>query len=111
MITVDGAPTPAQAWLLDLFDWLDRRTYVLDGISGTPCHRTLTSPWLHGRCFHSLYHEPDTAGRQTLFYRDLRARLGDDWSSDLTHSERVIGIALELGYEAPAHPLQEVAGG
>ncbi len=82
----------------DVFAFLDGKTYALDGISGTFRHSAQMDGW--GIVRERLDHEPDAEGRSTEAYRQVKRRLKDDWSTDLTDAiERYCAIALELGYQ------------
>ncbi len=74
-------------------DHINGQAYVLDGIDGvikvdyTRKHDTRIS------------HEATKRGRATQAYQETKRQLGDDWSSDLTNSERVVDIMIELGVD------------
>lgn len=69
-----------------IFAFLDSKPYTLDGVHGRFS--------LEGS---SLYHRP--TNRRSETYRKIKAQLGDDWDTDLTASERIVPIAIELGFK------------
>lgn len=69
---------------------MNEKTYTLDGIHGTIKVETWS-----GRT--KVSHEPSKKGQKTNAYNDIRRQLGDDWSTDLTYSERFGEIAYGLG--------------
>ena len=73
-----------------IFSFLRGKHYSLSGVSGV---------FQHDDANGHLLHIPDAAGRKSQTYRDLRRRLGDDWETDMTYSERIGDIALELGFD------------
>lgn len=73
-----------------IFSFLHGKPYALSGVSGV-----FRNDAANGH----LLHIPDAAGRNSQTYRDLRRKLGDDWETDMTCSERIGDIALELGFD------------
>lgn len=69
--------------------------YTLDGIHG----RIKVETW-GGRT--TISHEPSPQGKRTDAYQKMRAQLRDDWSTDLTWSERLGSIMYELGIRFPS---------
>lgn len=68
---------------------IDGREYILDGIHGTiqvDLHPYNTR----------VMHEPSKLGKETEAYQATRRVLRDEWSTDLSQSERVVTIAYEL---------------
>lgn len=74
----------------EALDAMDGRTYTLDGI-----HGTIKVSRFNGRT--SIYHHPSARGMKTEAYRETKHKLGDDWSTDLSQSERFGDIAHDLG--------------
>jgi len=85
-----------------ILQFLDGKVYVLDGVSGVFRHRVSHARFPYEHEVEQLFHEPDAAGRRTETYQRIKRMLGDDHDTDMTNSERVVDIALELGYEEPA---------
>lgn len=82
-----------------VFEFLDAKHYILDGVSGVFHHRIWTAryPYLHKR--EELAHEADDEGLCSEAYRKTKRELGDDWSSDLTNAiDLYCDIAAKLGY-------------
>ena len=76
----------------EVFAFLHARCYVLDGVHGRFRH---TGEWPYER----LMHEASDLGKTTPRYREVRARLKDEWTADLSGDlERCSDIALRLGY-------------
>lgn len=63
--------------------------YVLDGIHG---QLKDDSRKLETR----LIHEPSKRGKRTRAYQETKAKLHDDWMTDLSQSERAAQIAVEI---------------
>ena len=83
----------------DIFEYLDNKSYTLDGISGRfqHCARTL----IGGHIAHTLHHEPDAIGKLSEEYMTIKRELKDDWSTDITQDiEHYCSIAIELGFDA-----------
>lgn len=82
-----------------LFEWLNGKSYKLDGMSGKFEHQHHYSPY-YGRVCEELYFNIDAKGRKTEQYQKTRRELGDDWSRCLTQDiETYCEIARSLGYE------------
>ena len=91
----------ARIQVFDVWDFLDGKHYVLDGISGT--FSFVLTRGRNGMLYADLYHTPDKKGRESSSYREKRARYGDDWDTCLTDDiEGYCAIARELGYQEPA---------
>lgn len=82
-----------------IFEFLDGKEYVLAGVSGVFRHRVSRALYPYEHTVEQLFHEPDAAGRQTETYQRIKRELGDDHDTDMTNSERVVEIAIELGYD------------
>lgn len=80
--------------IAEAFEALDGKAYTLDGIHGHFKNETF-------RGEARIAHYPSKKGQQTKEYRELRTRLGDDWSSDLSQSERLGEIMWECGIRFP----------
>lgn len=75
-------------WQLVL-EALDGQHVELDGVSGTIR--------LEGRSpYQRVVHHADARGRQSAEYRRVKRELHDDWSTDLTDSDRLVGIACSV---------------
>lgn len=74
----------------EALDVMDGRTYTLDGI-----HGTIKVERFNGMT--TISHRPSKKGQNTEAYRETRRKLGDDWSTDLSQSERFGEIAHDLG--------------
>lgn len=80
-------------------EFLDGRKYTLDGIEGVVRAReSIRGSYYGGGTEVRIYHEATPKGRKSEAYRQLRQQLHDDWSTELTHSERLIEIAEKLGF-------------
>ncbi|MCU0551885.1 MAG: hypothetical protein MUC48_21305 [Leptolyngbya sp. Prado105] len=82
--------------MAELFEFLNGKVYVLDGIPGILQHSIcrVKSPRIEYRDY--LYHVPDSTHPG---YLQAKRNLGNDWSTDLTGSiETVCAIAADLGY-------------
>ena len=79
----------------EIFEFLDGREYTLDGVHGHFRYRVL------GRLTtkHELAHIPSDQGRESEAYLEVKRKLGDDWTTDLSNSLRHCEIAIELGYQ------------
>ena len=69
---------------------VDGQTVKLDGIRGVI--RVDVSGG-----YTRVWHEPDAAGKRTEAYRKVRAELRDDWSTDLSWSERLVDVMTDCG--------------
>lgn len=76
-----------------IYRFLNGKVYNLDGVQGIFYYRPIES---FGR--DTIEHQPTPVGKQSAHYAEVKRQLRDDWSSDLTHSERVADIAVALGY-------------
>jgi hypothetical protein len=76
------------------YDAINGKAYTLDGI-----HGHIKVEHFAGRL--SISHNPSKKGKETDAYQKMRAQLRDDWSSDLTNSERLGTIMWELGIRFP----------
>ena len=84
-----------------MIDWtdavsrIDGKRYKLDDVDGTlhvyPSRRGYMP---------SVYHEASKIGRRSKAYRTIRRELGDDYDSDITQSERLVDIILEIAPDA-----------
>ncbi len=79
-----------------LFRALDGRRYTLDGISGVLSYETFIAVYPYKHVDHSFHHTADATGRRSEEYLKVRKILRDDWSTDLTNSERLGEIARKL---------------
>jgi hypothetical protein len=70
--------------------FIDGKRVILDGIEGT-------LQVLGSRPYRRFYHQPTAKGRTTEVYRLLKQKFRDDWSSDLTNSDRLVEIMSKLG--------------
>lgn len=82
-----------------LFEALDGRHYTLDGISGVIKHETISARYPYAHVDHTLSHRADAKGMRSPKYIELRRKLHDDWSTDLTNSDRLVDIAKRLGVD------------
>lgn len=85
----------------DVLEFMDGKSYVLDGISGVfkySKRNLLSGDFGTVSLRYELVHEADEIGRQNDAYRQVRRMLGDDYVTDMTWSERLVDIAVELGY-------------
>lgn len=57
--------------------------------------RDATYPYTHR--VREISAEPTEQGRRTAAYREQRSRLGDDWLSDFTASERLLEVLQLAG--------------
>jgi hypothetical protein len=81
-----------------VFEFLNGKTYKLDGVSGKFEHKAYTDRL--GLLRQELYHNPDKRGQRTRYYEEKRRLLGDDWSTCLTQNiDGYCDIAIELGYK------------
>lgn len=86
------------------YEAIDGKAYTLDGIHGhiKVTHTPLPSAYADQRRWTtSISHNPSKKGMETDAYQKTRAQLRDDWSSDLTNSERLGTIMWELGIRFP----------
>lgn len=70
-------------------DAIDGRTFTLDGVSGTL--RVYRTP--HAR---RITHEANARGKRSRAYRETKAKLRDDYDTELTWSERIVTIAYRI---------------
>lgn len=85
--------------MTDLFTFLDGRTYTHNGIEGTFRHVVRDAIYPYPHTVQRLVHEPTAKGKASDAYRAEKARMGDDWDTDLTDAfDTVAAIALEFGY-------------
>lgn len=80
----------------EALDAIDGKEYTLDGVHGrfkvdrSRAHDTRVT------------HEPSARGRRSEAYLETKRELRDDWSSDLTNTERLADIASEfVRWEGP----------
>lgn len=91
-----------------LFQRMDGRTLTIDGISGAFVYvpeSTINSPYYGRRSEPSgLEWHPDAKGKRTEAYREQRRKLGDDWFSIVTNSDRLFEYVakLRIDYDAIA---------
>jgi hypothetical protein len=76
----------------EALDAIDGRRYKLDGVWG----EFRLEIDARGYC-RRVTHEATREGKASETYRETRRKLGDDWVSDLTWSERLPAIMDELG--------------
>lgn len=82
----------------EVFEFLHGRPVTIDGVPGRLRHEVFVDRF--GLTVERLMHDATGAGRRSSAYRSLRARLGDDYSTDLTASlERYCAIAEALGFK------------
>jgi hypothetical protein len=67
---------------------------TLDGVSGTI---KVSYPYRQYPREAHVSHEPDARGKRSEAYLETKRELRDDWSTDLTHSERLVDIMTKLG--------------
>jgi hypothetical protein len=79
-----------------LFRALDGRHFTLDGVSGVLSYEKLVATYPYPHVDHSFHHTADAKGRRSEEYLKVRRILRDDWSTDLTNSERLGEIAQKL---------------
>lgn len=92
-----------RAYMLDLYEFLEGRLYVLDGIEGRFEVTTVYATYPYPRTIHGMQHVPTAKGRKTEKYQEVKRELRDHWDTDLSDNiERVTEIAHELGYREPA---------
>lgn len=94
-----------------LFEALDGRHCTLDGISGVLRHETISARYPYAHVDHTLSHTADAKGKRSPKYIELRDKLRDDWSTDLTNSDRLIDIALRLHVDVDGLLRQSKRGG
>lgn len=76
--------------------FLDGKTAVVEGVEGT-FELELWVDWLGLQC-QRLNHIPTDKGMQSEAYKQVRRKLGDGWSSDMTWSPLAVEIAGDLGF-------------
>lgn len=82
--------TVCNTWA-DALNAIDGREYTLDGVHGTfHIDRSI-------RFNTRIWHIASERGRQSEHYREVKAKLRDDWDSDMSHSDRLVDIMGELG--------------
>lgn len=69
---------------------IDGKRYTLDGIEGVI--RVDRSRRFYTR----VNHDPTAKGKKTAAYLKIKKQLGDDWSTDLSDSERLADIASKF---------------
>lgn len=85
-----------------LYTFMDGRTVVLEGISGTIRYdcREAKYPYVHNVV--QLQHCPDAAGKRTVLYAEIKTMLRDAWETDVLFSEcafeKVCAEAERLGF-------------
>lgn len=80
-------------------EFLDGRRYKLDGIAGTFRATSFEAGYPYRHTVYSISHVPSAAGKKTEAYLKIRRELHDDWSTDLTDSDRLFEIAVKLGFK------------
>lgn len=78
---------------------LNGKHFVLDGINGTFKYETYTACYPYEHQVERILHCPTRKGAA---YAAIRHQLGDDWDTDLTHSERLCDIAVAAGWQYTA---------
>lgn len=73
----------------DALEAMNGRPYCLDGI-----HGTIRIERFRGT--KTICRHPSKRGQDTDAYREMRTKLGDDWVTDLTYSERLGEIIADL---------------
>lgn len=82
-----------------VFAFLDGRRMTLDGVEGVFKHEVREALYPYRHTVERLIHHPTARGKRSEAYQTVRARLHDDWSTDLTDSiERYGEIAMKLGF-------------
>lgn len=98
----------------EVFEFLNGKTYTLDGISGSFRHEVRKAAYPYPHTYERLIHEADTEGLRSEPYLAQKRELRDDWISDLTDNvERYVAIAYELGYtedEGAKQPVELLHG-
>jgi hypothetical protein len=85
----------------DALDMVDGLRFMLDGVDGV-----ITVD--RSRRFDTrVYHKTSAKGRRSVAYQATRARLRDDWDTDLTESDRLVSIVEALGIRHYAALLAE----
>lgn len=74
----------------DALNFINGKAYKLDGVAG----KIKVSG---ERPYTKVEHIPSKAGMRTEAYQWLRRELKDDYVTDLTWSERLVDIMIELG--------------
>jgi hypothetical protein len=83
--------------------YLDGREYILNGVHGHFRHTAHGALYPYPYVVEKLEHEPSERGMRSKHYRETRARLGDDWSTDLSQAiEEYCEIAIQFGYDDDA---------
>jgi len=81
----------------NVFEFLNGRFVTIDGVAGRLRHEVFVD-WL-GLTVERLMHDATPAGRRSNSYREIRRRLGDDYSTDLTQNlERYCALTARLGF-------------
>lgn len=83
----------------DLFEKLDGRKCTLDGVHGTLVREIVSVRYPTERTEYRLWHRASAKGRKSPAYLAIKARLRDDWDTDLTWSDRLSEIARKLKIE------------
>ena len=82
----------------EVFEFLHGRRVTIDGVPGVLQHEVSVDRF--GLTVERLMHNATSHGRRSTEYSRLRARLGDDYSTDLTASlERYCAIAETFGFK------------
>ena len=81
-----------------LFAFLNGKTFKLNGVEGVFQHKITEVRYPYKRTEESLYHNPTANGKRSVAYKREKQALGDDWNTDLTHSDTAVEAAIALGY-------------
>jgi len=88
----------AESTTNQVFAFLHGKRATLDGIEGIFQHEVREARYPYPHTVERLNHLPTARGKRTDAYRETKRRLGDDWSTDLTDSDRYFEIATKLGF-------------
>ena len=69
------------------FEYLNGKTVVRDGRTGTLVHSHWTARYPYVHDVHKLSWEPSEEAKRTESYQCIKRQLKDDWSTDLTDSD------------------------
>jgi hypothetical protein len=91
------ARTQVASWD-EALDAIVGREVVLDGVHGTIEVEHVYSG-SGARIDTRVHHEPNVRGKRSEAYQRTKALLRDDWSMDLSWSDRLVDLMIELGIE------------
>ena len=81
----------------ELFEVLNGRKVVHNGIEGVLRYRVTDAVYPYPHTIHRLSHEATAKGKRSAQYQEIRARLRDDWETDLTDApESLLRICAVL---------------